>query len=44
MNYRRAIHNFFAFCVSRNYAPSNPLSGVAHIKVTRGEPGILERG
>ena len=41
VNYRRAIHNFLAFCVSRNYAASNPLSDVAHIKVTRGEPGIL---
>jgi integrase len=34
-------HNFFAFCVGRNYASSNPLSGVARIKVTRGEAGIL---
>jgi integrase len=40
-NYRRVAHNFFAFCVGRNYAPSNPLSGVARIKVTRGEAGIL---
>ena len=44
MNYRRAVHNLFAFCVSRNYAPSNPLAGVARIKVTRGEPGILSVG
>jgi integrase len=41
MNFRRAAHNLFAFCVSRNYAPSNPLSSVARVKVTRGEPGIL---
>jgi integrase len=41
VNYRRAVHNFFSFCVGRNYAPSNPLSGVARIKVTRGEAGIL---
>ena len=40
-NYRRAVHNFFAFCVGRNYAPSNPLAGVARVKVTRGEAGIL---
>ena len=43
-NYRRAVHNFFAFCVSRNYMPSNPLAGVARIKVTRGEAGILTVG
>jgi integrase len=40
-NYRRAVHNFLAFCVGRNYAPSNPLAGVARVKVTRGEAGIL---
>ena len=43
-NYRRAVHNLFAFCVGRNYAPSNPLAGVARIKVTRGEAGILSVG
>ena len=41
VNYRRVVHNFFSFCVGRNYAPSNPLAGVARIKVTRGEAGIL---
>jgi integrase len=44
VNYRRAVHNFFAFCVGRNYAPSNPLAGVARVKVTRREAGILSVG
>jgi integrase len=44
VNYRRVVHNFFTFCVGRNYAPSNPLAGVARIKVTRGEAGILRVG
>jgi integrase len=44
VNYRRVVHNFFTFCVGRNYAPSNPLAGVARIKVIRGEAGILSVG
>jgi integrase len=44
VNYRRAVHNLFTFCVGRNYAPTNPLAGVARIKVTRGEAGILSVG
>jgi integrase len=41
VNYRRAIHNLFAFCVGRGYAASNPVAGAVRIKVPAKPIGIL---
>ena len=42
VNYRRAIHNLFAFCVGRGYAASNPVAGAVRIKVPAKPIGILK--
>jgi integrase len=41
LNCRRVIHNLFAFCVSRGYATSNPVTASARPKVPPKAPGIL---
>jgi integrase len=43
LNYKRLLHNLFAFSVGRGYAPSNPVAGALKIKVpAKGEIGILK--
>lgn len=42
VNYRRVLHNLFAFCVGRGYAPSNPVAGAVKIKVPPRAIGILK--
>ena len=41
VNYRRAIHNFFAFCEARGYCAGNPVTRASKAKVPPGEIGIL---
>jgi integrase len=40
-NFRRIIHNFFAFCEGRGYCPTNPATKMVKIKVPPKEIGIL---
>jgi integrase len=40
-NFRRAMHNLFAWCVARGYAASNPVTQAAKVKVPAGTIGIL---
>ena len=40
-NYRRALHNLFAFCVSRGYSPNNPITNAVKVKVPPAAIGIL---
>jgi hypothetical protein len=41
VNYRRVVHNLFAFAVARGYATGNPVSKASKPKVTPGEIGVL---
>ena len=42
LNYKRILHNLFAFAMTRGYAESNPVAGALKIKVpAKNEIGIL---
>jgi integrase len=41
VNFRRAAHNLFAWCVARGYAASNPVTQAAKFKVPTAPIGIL---
>jgi integrase len=43
-NYRRAIHNLFAFCVSRGYSAGNPAKNAVKVKIPPRTIGILSVG
>jgi integrase len=40
-NYRRVVHNLFAWCASRGYTASNPVTQAAKVKVPAAPIGIL---
>jgi integrase len=40
-NFRRAVHNLFAWCVARGYAASNPVTQAAKVKVPPRTIGVL---
>jgi len=40
-NYRRILHVFFAFAVSRGYATDNPIEGVEKVRVSGGDVEIF---
>ena len=44
VNYRRVVHQLFAFCAARGYAPSNPVAQASKVKVPPKEIGILSPG
>jgi integrase len=41
VNFRRAAHNLFAWCVARGYAASNPVTQAAKVKIPPAPIGIL---
>jgi integrase len=43
-NYRRALHNLFAFCVSRGYSVGNPVTNAVKVKIPAKTIGILTTG
>ena len=40
-NYRRGLHNLFAFCVGRGYSTSNPVTNAVKVKIPPKTIGIL---
>ncbi len=43
LNYKRLLHNLFAFSLARGYTALNPVAGALNIKVpAKGEVGILD--
>ena len=41
LNFRRIVHNFFAFCAARGYCQANPVAKASRPKVPPGTIGIL---